>query len=112
MGTTFRQMGKTGTFPAPSGGVVKDRAYFWNGLASVALETAAAGVNAEFALEGVFELAADNADTFDIGEIVYWDAGNNRVTVVSTGNTILGRAFENKATPTVVKVKIGPGLPS
>lgn len=112
MSATYRQRGETITAPAPSGGVVVDRVYFFNGLAGVALATAAATVNVEFGLCGVFDLAADNADTFNVGEIVYWDSGNNRVTVVSTGNTICGRSVEDKATPTTVKVKIGPGLPS
>jgi len=106
MATNFVQPGDSLTLTAPSGGVVSGVAYAIASLMVVALSTASAGDSFEGAVDGVFELAADAADTFNEGEAVYWDAGNTRVTVVSTGNVRLGHAVEDKATPTVVKCRL------
>jgi len=49
------------------------------------------------AVEGVFELAALSTQTWAHGDLLYWDAGNSRLTTVATANTLAGYAFEDKA---------------
>ncbi|MGH0031732.1 MAG: capsid cement protein [Myxococcota bacterium] len=109
MGTKFVQPGDTITLTAPSGGVtVNVPIVIGNGLLVIPLRTASAGATFEaIPANGgpVVTLPADNADTFNEGEPVYWDDGNSRVTVVA-GTTALhvGWAVENSATPTEVDV--------
>jgi predicted RecA/RadA family phage recombinase len=104
MATNFVQPGLVLTFTAPSGGVTSGVGVLIGTLFCVPLVTAAATVRFAAGVAGVYDIAADAADTFNEGEAVYWDAGNSRVTVVSTGNTFVGWATEDAATPAVVNV--------
>lgn len=104
MAKNFVQEGKTLTLTAPSGGVTAGAGVLIGTLFGVALSTAAVGESFEMGISGVYDIASDAADTFNEGEAVFWDAGNNRVTVASTGNTFVGWATEDKATPATVNV--------
>jgi predicted RecA/RadA family phage recombinase len=50
-------------------------------------------------LEGVFEVNAETTAAFTVGQTVYWDAPNNRVTATKaeTGAILAGIAIEPKA---------------
>lgn len=74
----------------------------------VALEDIAANATGSVKITGVFECAAETGVAFDVGDQLYWDDTNNRLTKTATGNTPAGIAVEPKATAgTTAKVKIG-----
>lgn len=58
----------------------------------VATTTVATGDTASFCLEGVFKIDKTAAQTFSVGDLVYWDDTAKSVTAVATGNTRIGVA--------------------
>ncbi|WP_099071031.1 DUF2190 family protein [Nostoc linckia] len=62
-------------------------------------------------IRGVFELTKLTTDVVAIGDKLYWDAGNSRVTLSSAGNRFIGIATTAAGnTATVVSVLLSPGL--
>jgi len=60
--------------------------------------------------EGVFELPAKSADTWDDGAVIYWDATEAELTDTSSGNTLAGTAVGAKAGSTAyAQVKLRSG---
>jgi predicted RecA/RadA family phage recombinase len=53
-------------------------------------------------VEGVYSLTAYSADEAAAGDLAYWDDTNRRITVTSTGNTLVGVFTEAKAAAAVV----------
>jgi predicted RecA/RadA family phage recombinase len=108
MAKNFIQPGSVITVTAPaavSAGEGVEIGHFFG----VAQHDAAISTPVECMVDGVHELAADAADTFNEGELVYWDDANTRVTVVAAVGKLIGYAVEDKATPTVVKVRLNGG---
>jgi predicted RecA/RadA family phage recombinase len=57
--------------------------------------------------EGVHILTKKSGDVFAIGDLVYWDSGNTRLTSTSSGNTRAGRVTEAAASAaTTAKIKL------
>jgi predicted RecA/RadA family phage recombinase len=57
--------------------------------------------------EGIHKLAKKVGDVFTIGQLIYWDATNTRLTSTSSGNTRAGRCTEAAASAaTTAKIKI------
>jgi predicted RecA/RadA family phage recombinase len=63
----------------------------------VAVADVAANQSGDFETEGVFELPVLATDVIAQGAILYWDAGNKRLTTTAAGNTRVGVATEAKA---------------
>ena len=56
----------------------------------VAAVDIASGVDGEFSIEGVFDIAALSTDVGAQGALVYWDNTAKLATVVATANTKIG----------------------
>lgn len=63
------------------------------GVASVDIPVQTVGA---VELEGVFEMNAETTAAFAVGQTVYWDAANKRVTATS-GAVVAGMVIEPKA---------------
>jgi len=60
----------------------------------------------EINVVGVYELPKDNQEIF-IGDLVYWDSSQKRITLITEGNTFAGYAFSHaNLGASVVDVKI------
>lgn len=74
---------------------------------AVALNAIAAGATGPVAVEGVFELTKLGTDTIDQGQVVYWDAGNSRITETASTHKVAGFAVEAAGSGvTTCKVKL------
>lgn len=62
-------------------------------LIAVATVNAAEAEQIEFALEGVFELTKVGSEAWSVGDKVYWDDSNKRLTKTAAGNTFAGVAI-------------------
>ncbi|MCQ4895544.1 DUF2190 family protein [Anaerotruncus sp. DFI.9.16] len=73
--------------------VISDRI----GVASVDISAGETGV---ISLEGVYEMPAEASAAFEVGQTVYWDTTNKRLTATkpASGAIIAGVAIEPKAT--------------
>lgn len=58
----------------------------------VALTAIAAGAPGPLQTEGVFELAKLSTDVVAMGDLLYWDAGNSRLTVTASTHNLAGYA--------------------
>lgn len=97
-------------FTAPSGGVVSGVGVLLGKLFVIAVTTAAAGETVAGDAKGVFDHAAEGAGSgqdLAVGDDVYWDATNKRLTKTATSNTKVGVAVAAKAsTATTVRFLI------
>lgn len=59
----------------------------------VCLADIANGSTGPVAMTGVYTVAKLSTDVVAQGAALYWDAGNNRLTTTSAGNTLAGYAF-------------------
>lgn len=72
----------------------------------IAAENIADDATGSLKVSGVHELAADNTVAFDVGDTVYWDDVNKKLTATE-GTYIAGWITEPKAqTGTTARVKI------
>ena len=76
----YIQRGETLPVPAPSGGVTSGQLVVVGKIVGVAASTAAAGVDVELAVEGVFELPKVTTDVVTLGQALYWDSGAGKLT--------------------------------
>jgi predicted RecA/RadA family phage recombinase len=88
----FIQPGNVLELTAPSGGVTSGTPVQIGQLVVIPAVTAAEGVRFSGQLVGVFTLAKATGQAWDEGEILYFDAGNDRFTTVATGNLQAGCA--------------------
>lgn len=79
----YIQSGDLITVPAPVGGTVSGRPLAIGSLIGVAAATAAATELVTIATKGVFNLPK-KAETWAVGELVYWDKVTNSATNVSS----------------------------
>jgi predicted RecA/RadA family phage recombinase len=84
---------------APSGGVVSGTPYQIGQIVCVALTDAAVGETFAGAVVGVWEVAKLSAQAWTVGDLVYFDAGNDRFTTVASGNQLAGVAVKTAANP-------------
>jgi predicted RecA/RadA family phage recombinase len=62
----------------------------------IAANDVKAGVDGEFAVEGVFDITALATDVGAQGVKVYWDNAAKQVTVTAAGNTLIGALTKAK----------------
>ena len=85
------QEGKVLEFAAPAGGVVSGKAYLIGALVCVSMSTVAAGVQASFYSEGVFELTKETTADFSEGDRVFLDsAGDGDIDEKAAGRFFAG----------------------
>lgn len=108
MASNYVQNGKvvdyknTGTDPILSGSVV-----LMGKMVGVAVTGIAPGKTGAVQVEEVFKLPKKAADAFAIGDVVYWNATDNEMVKVATGNTAAGKAFADApANSASVNVKL------
>lgn len=82
-------------------------------LCGIAQADIAAGETGVLILSGVHEVPAITTAAFTVGQLVYWDATNEKATNVATGNTALGFVTASKAqSAAAARVRIGAPLPA
>ena len=59
---------------------------------AIALADIAVGDTGAITAEGVFAVAKLGTDVVGLGDLLYWDAANNRLTTTAAGNTAAGFA--------------------
>lgn len=59
---------------------------------AIALADIAVGETGSITAEGVFTVAKLGTDVVGLGDLLYWDAANNRLTTTAAGNTAAGFA--------------------
>lgn len=64
---------------------------------AIALGDIAAGETGSIAPAGVFSLPKLGTDAVGQGDLLYWDAANNRLTATAGGNTLAGFAAADAA---------------
>jgi predicted RecA/RadA family phage recombinase len=94
MATNYIQEGDNITVAAPSGGTTSGLAYRIGGLFGVAATTQLVGEDVVLMTEGVWELTKVGSQAWSVGDVVYWDDGNDRCTTTASGNYEIGVAVE------------------
>jgi len=93
----YKQKGETVTLVAPaalsSGDIVKVGSFL-----GVASGDALISADVEVALKGVFTLTKKTADDVSAGDKLYWDSGNEYLTLTAIGNTFMGLAMADAGT--------------
>lgn len=78
-------------------------------LFGVAIVDVVSGSDADFEVEGVYDLAKTAADTFTVGAKVYWDNTAKSCTSTATANTLIGCATAAAAgADATVRVRLNP----
>jgi predicted RecA/RadA family phage recombinase len=104
--------GKVINVPAPTGGVTAGAVYEGTGAIGVWLDTVAEGVSAPLALTGEFTLAKETGAAHAVGDLLFWDASNDRLDKTAT-NIFAGIctvAADSNATSVRVSLNIGSTL--
>ncbi len=99
MTQSFQQTGNTLRLLAPydrltSGLGAKVGAFF-----GVSCDTVLSGVEGSFETTGVHDLAKLTTDVWAVGDRLYWDDSNKRLTLDSAGGMFVGVAYEITANP-------------
>lgn len=103
----FVQPGNTISVTAPPGGVTSGDGVLIGNIFGVAGADAPAGTSVGLVTVGVFDLLKLNTDTIGQGQRVYWDAEEQHITEVATGNYPVGVATEAAGNGTfVVRVRL------
>lgn len=68
-------------------------------LVGVAQSTGIAGATIALVRCGIFTLPKLEAQAWTVGQKVYWDSGNSRLTTVASGNRLVGVASAIAANP-------------
>ncbi|WP_319532854.1 DUF2190 family protein [uncultured Cohaesibacter sp.] len=111
MATNYIKAGKSPDMIAPVGGVTSSTAFLMGGFFGVAGGSAAEGESFVLHTEGIWELPCLSTDVVAIGDTLYWDDDNSRLTTTSTDNTKVGIAYTAKAAAaTAVQIKLLPGV--
>ena len=76
----------------PGSAIASGAVVVMSSLVGVALKAIPSGTTGPVAVSGVFELAKLSTDTIDQGQVVYWDAGNSRITETASTHAVAGRA--------------------
>jgi len=76
----YIQPGNNITVAAPVGGVTSGQLVVIGALIGVASTTQAAGANVEIVTGGVFEIPKVAADDIGVGDKLYWDAAQSKLT--------------------------------
>ena len=93
---TFIQPGDIVTMTAPAAKSSGDGVLVGS-LFGVAVADAANCAALQIKTGGVATLTRDSADTFAVGDRVYWEDGSSFVTITATSNKLIGVAMEAKS---------------
>ena len=115
MATNFIKPGNTVTVIA--GGAITSGQVVILGTQLIGIaqtSAAASGDEYEAALEGVFDLAANDADVWAMGDRLFWDPGASELIDdgLNTGDVFIGHAMEAKAATTsaLALVRLSPSF--
>lgn len=101
------QRGKTIDTVAPTGGLVSGQAFLMGTILGVALGDAAETEPVRAAVGDVWELPKTLANTPSVGQNLYWNSTTNELTTAATGNTLVGKCWEDAgATDATVKIRL------
>lgn len=79
---------------APVGGVVGGQLYKQGNLVGVVVNAAAEGVKFTLKLEGAFDnVPKKTGESWNVGDMLYYDATNSNLTTTASSNTWAGYAF-------------------
>lgn len=96
----------------PSGGATSGLGLLIGSLFGIAVTTTVAGDPVALHTEGVFDHVKEGAGSgqaFAVGDAVYWDDTNKRLTKTTTGNTKVGYATATAlTTDTTLRFRIVP----
>jgi predicted RecA/RadA family phage recombinase len=95
----YIQPGTTLTLTAPAGGVTSGDPVLIGGILAVPVSDAAATESFEGMTEGVFDLDKTSAQAWSAGDLVYWDAANDRADSSSAVGPLIGAAVAAAANP-------------
>ncbi len=84
----FLQRGEALYATAPAGGVVSGQAVVVGKVFGVAAETVPAGTTYALWRKGIYLLSKTNAQAWNQGDALYWDAANSVVTNVNAGTLL------------------------
>lgn len=103
----FVQSGVNVTLTAPAA-LVAGQGFLVGALFAVASADAANGASVEGVTVGVFDLTKATGEAWTVGQKVYWDNTNRRVTTTASGNTLIGVALAVAASgATIGRVRLG-----
>ena len=103
----FIQPGNTITVTAPTGGISSGEGVLIGSLFGVAAFDAEESESVEIQTTGVMVLPKLATDVVAVGDLLYWDATNKRLTVTTTDNKLVGLAVAaagNGATTVVIRL--------
>ena len=103
----FIQPGNTITVTAPTGGVASGEGVLIGSLFGVAAFDAEESESIEIQTVGVMVLPKLSTDVVAVGDLLHWDATNNRLTKTATSNKLIGVAVAaagNGAATVVVRL--------
>lgn len=92
-----KQKGEVIEVVAPAGGIASGSVVIKGGFVGVAVIDAAEGETCTVIREGVFELPKATGAAWTQGDSIYWDNTAKNCTKTSSGNTLLGYAFNDAA---------------
>lgn len=81
------------TFAAPAGGVTSGAGVLIGSLFGIALQTAAATEPFVLQTEGVFVVNKLGTDVVTVGQLLYWDNTNSRLTTTASTHKLVGCAY-------------------
>jgi predicted RecA/RadA family phage recombinase len=99
--------GKSITVPAPTGGISSGDGVLVGSLFGVAAFDAEESESVEIQTTGVMVLSKLATDVVAVGDLLHWDATNNRLTKTATSNKLIGVAVAaagNGATTVVIRL--------
>src|SRR5512144_192152 len=117
MATNYVSEGNVVPLTVPSGGCVAGNMYkigSFLGVATVTITaaqvTADATIKANFAIEGVWDIAKKSSEPWDEGQMVWWNNAAAYATSVSTTSRMIGVAVEAAENPSSTgRVKLNYG---
>jgi predicted RecA/RadA family phage recombinase len=91
------QMGVVLTLACAYATIASGQGMLVGAIFGVAQIDAVTGEDVPIEVEGVYALTAESTDEAAVGDLAYWDDTNRRITVTSTGNTLVGVFVSAKA---------------
>ena len=89
--------GEVITVTSPSGGTTTGVGVLIGSLFGLAVDTSNAGDTIAIETEGEFDHTSDTGTAWAVGDTLYWDNTNKRLTKTSSGNTKVGYCTNVKA---------------
>ena len=113
MAKTYIQPGRVLTVPAPTGGAVSGAPVLIGTLFGVAQHDAAQGQDLEILTEEVVELPKATPLAIDLGDRLFWNAGDGVLDKTATAQLCVGVAVLPAASAdSTVRVKLGAVTPA